>query len=147
MDMMELRRMVMAQMAKGAEIVKGTFTAINQSNNTFTLNFGKTFSKYIFLIKMTDESLATLKTSGQTGAKMYECLGRFPKYSIEDPPSNGNAYISYRIKPSDSTLSISSAENQSMTESSISFQCQSYNGGANILYVNHDYEYLIISLD
>ena len=133
--------------SNGAEIVKGTFTAVNQGGNVFTLNFGKTFSEYIFMIKMTDTSLTTLKTSGETGAKMYECIGRYPKYSIEDPPSNGNAYIAYRIKPSDGTLSTGSAENQSMTGSSITFVCQTYGTGANILYRNHDYDYVIISLD
>ena len=131
----------------GTEILKGTFTAINQGDNRFTINFGKTFSSYIFYVEMTAASLALLEASGQTGAKMYACIGRYPKHDIEEPPSNGNAYISYRIKPSDKTLSIAGTENNTIDGSSISFQCQGYNGGANILYTNHDYEYMIIPIE
>ena len=50
---MEIRRELMAQMANGAQFVKGTFTAPN-SGNRYMLEFGKTLSKYLFFIEMTD---------------------------------------------------------------------------------------------
>ena len=147
MDIMEIRRKVLMAMAKGAGIIKGTFTAVNQGNNTFTLNFGKTFSQYIYLIKMTDESLQTLMASGQTSAKMYECLGKYPEYEIMTNPETGNAFLSFRAKPSDNTLSISSSESGQLTESSITLTCNTYGGGANILYRDYEYEYMIIPIE
>lgn len=147
MDVMELRRRAMIAMARGEKIIKGTFTAVNQGENKYTFNFGKTFSKYIYYIEMTSESLTLLKASGQTAAKMYACVGRFPKHDIEEPASNGNAYIAYRIKPSDDTLSIAGTESNTISDSSITFQCQNYNGGANIMYNNHEYNYMIIPIE
>ena len=58
----------MAQMANGAQFVKGTFTAPN-SGNRYTLEFGKTLSKYLFFIEMTDNSKTTLLGTGLSGAR------------------------------------------------------------------------------
>lgn len=44
----------MTQMASGADFVKGTFTVPNDVA-TYTINFGKTYSKYLYMVEMTDE--------------------------------------------------------------------------------------------
>ena len=137
----------MAQMAKGAEIIKGTFTAVKEAGNQFTLNIGKTLTEYLYLFRMTDTSYATLMSSGQTAARMYECVGHYPKYEHEQTPGTGNAFVSYRVNPSNGEFSSIASEAGSLTGSSITIPCNTYGNGANILYADHNYEYLIVSLE
>ena len=68
MDVMGLRRMVMAQMASGAQFVKGTFT-VPDSGSSYTINFGKTFSSYLYVIEMSDLSKQSLIQTDVDGCR------------------------------------------------------------------------------
>lgn len=88
MDVMELRRMVMGQMASGARFVKGTYTV--PSSGTAKLEFGKAFNKYMFFIEMADESKTILMNSGETGNRTFAVIGCYPMPSVDNTsPSFG----------------------------------------------------------
>ena len=91
-------------MARGTIPIRGSFTAYSQTGNVYTIEIGKTLSKYIFYIWMTDASRAALMATGQTSAKMYECLGKYPASEALAQPGTNNAFISYRIVPSTSKM-------------------------------------------
>ena len=69
MDVMELRRRLMMGMAKGAEVIKGSFTVPADYTGNYTINFGKSFSRYVYIIEMTDESKAALAQRGENSNK------------------------------------------------------------------------------
>ena len=135
----------MAQMASGADFVKGTFTT--DASSPFTLSFGKTFSKYLYYIEMTDESKAALHNSGQTSAKMYACLGIYPKNKFNGNDYPYNAYASYRVNPSTDEMSLSTSSAASdIDESSITLYNNALSGGANALYQGYSYNYYIVEI-
>lgn len=145
MDLMEIRRGLLAQMAKGAEIIKGTFEAIN-TGGSYTLDWGKSFSKFILIIEMTDASKTTLLASGQTSAKMFECLTQYPMPTINND-SASNAILSNRIIPTTSVISTSASSAGTVTEHSITMTCNNIGSGSNVLYNGYEYNYTVISLD
>lgn len=148
MDMMELRRMVMAQMAQtiqGANYASGTFTTGNTS--TYTLEFGKTFSKYLYYIEMTDDSKTALKNSEQTSAKMYACLGIYPRNEFDENLYPYDAYAAYRVVPSSDEMSLStSAQASAIDGSSITLTNNAISSGANNLYRGYSYNYYIVEM-
>lgn len=144
MDMMELRRRLMIHMAQGAEVVKGAFTV--STTGTYTLNFGKTFTKYIYLIEMTDSSKTALMSSGQTSAKMYSCIGEYPSPKINND-SLANTYLSFRIIPTTGVISASSSTTGTADESSVALNSNSIGSGANSIYNGYSYNYTIVSLE
>ena len=150
MDVMELRRRIIEAMASGgAEVIKGTFIADGGQANSYTLSWGKKFSKYIYIIEMTEDSKNALISSGQTSAKMYACIGKYPMPSINNDSLN-NTYLSNRIIPSTQALSVSNTTNNvsdTVTGNSIKFTCNRIGSGANVLYNNYSYNYTIVSLD
>lgn len=133
----------------GAEVVKGSFTVSPSAivDNTFTINFGKTFSKYLYLIEMTEESKATLLSSGQTADRMYSAIGVYPIPQINNTTPY-NSFLSVRVKPSTSETSISApgSSSESATGSTITFPVSNL-GGVNQLYRDYSYNYTIVSLD
>lgn len=133
----------------GIEVVKGTFTVYPDQivDNTYTINFGKTFSKYLYLIEMTEESKTTLLSSGQTSDRMYSCMGTYPIPQINNITPSYN-FLSVRVKPSTSSTSVTAPSSSSgvATSSTITFPTSNLNG-ANQLYRNYSYNYTIVSLD
>ena len=97
----------MAQMANGAQFVKGTITTDN-NNSTYTINFGRTFNNYLFYIEMTDASKTALINYGSTYAKMYACCGMYPAPQIGEA-TIGQTMISRRYKASDGIVDSSAA--------------------------------------
>lgn len=149
MDMMELRRMVMAQMSatiQGADYAKGTFTT--DTNGTYTLSFGKTFESYLYYIEMTDDSKTALKNTGHTSARMYACMGIYPKNKFDGNDYPYNAYAAYRVVPSTDEMSLStSTQATAIDGSSISFTNVADTGsGANNLYRGYSYNYYIVEI-
>ena len=141
---MTIRKMVMAQMA-GSNVIKGTFTAPT-GQSSYTLNFGKTLSKYLFTIEMTDASKTALLASGQSSAKMFACEGMYPVPSIN---SNNIDYcmLSYRVVPSTGVVSYSATAITGIDGSSITFYNNTYGSGTNVLYQGSSYNYSIIPID
>ena len=86
MDMMELRRMVMAQMASGARFVKGTIT-IPDSGSFYEINIGKTFNKYIVYIEATEESKTQIINNTDNNSKSWALFEVYPR-----PKINGKTF-------------------------------------------------------
>ena len=136
----------MGLMASGAQFVKGTFTTPD-SGTTYTLDIGKSFSKYLYYIEMTDDSKTALHNSGQTSAKMFALIGAYPKFSFNNNDTNGAGYLSYRVIPSSNTIDRSAnAIPTSIDESSITFGLAAITGGANNMYRGYTYNYYIVEI-
>lgn len=134
----------MAQMASGAQFIKGNFTT--DTSSTHTISFGRTLSKYLYYIEMTDDSKAALHNSGQTSAKMYACLGMYPANGFNGS-SAPNWYMSYRANPSTNEISSSStAVASAISNSSITLGLNAITGGANSLYRGYSYNYYIVEI-
>ena len=103
----------MGLMASGAQFVKGTFTA--PSSGSYTLNFGKTFSKYLYIIEATDETKTAIVNSGASNYRPYCWIGSYPQPEINNkgsyggvtwtynPSTNGYANARYETTPNDFT--------------------------------------------
>lgn len=137
--------MQMAQEASGADYVSGTFTTGNTT--TYKIEFGKTFSNYLYLIEMTGESKTALMNSGQTSAKMFACIGMYPPAMFDNSHPGVKNYMSNRINPSTLTIDYStSATVTAIDETSITFGNHSISNGANSLYRGYSYTYYIVEV-
>lgn len=119
MDVMSLRRMVMAQMASGAQFVKGTFTA--PSSGSYTLNFGKTFSKYIFIIESTEDTKTAIINSGASSYRPFYWIGSYPQPEINNNGSYGGIAWTYKPSTNEYANSRYATDNNSYTTTSITF--------------------------
>lgn len=135
----------MAQMASGAQYIKGSFTVPN-SGSSYTLNFGKTFAKYLFIIEATDESKATMISSTTvSAAKLYCLVGSFPSPGINNTPGVGK--LANRYTPSTEALGSVGTKYNTCGESSIVFTVAPFEtGGANYLYNEFSYNYYIVEI-
>lgn len=137
----------MSMAIKGAEYISGTFTVPNDSGNRFTLQFGKTFSKYLFLIDATDETKEAIIASGANGNRAYAVFGAYPMPSINNEiPSLNETYC--RINPN--TMAVSTGYSTSMATpnaDSIVMEAGNFVSGAQYVYQGCSYKYYIVSLD
>ena len=144
MDLMQIRRGLLAQMAKGVEIIKGSFTTNN--NGTYTINIGKTLNRYLFFIEMTDDSKSDLLLTGQTSAKMLACEGLYQTPEINNSRPE-DCVLSFRVVPTTGVTSYSSSTINNIDGSSITFTNNTPQNGANVLYRGYTYNYIIIPID
>ena len=142
--MMTIRKMVMAQMAKGAEYITGTFT-VPDSGSSYVIYFGKTLERYIFLIEATDESKTAIMESGINGTKSFAFIGIYPRLSIDTYNANFNGTYA-RINPSTKEMSSIVATNVDPTASSIGFNVNSLADGSSVIFRGLTYKYTIIEL-
>ena len=128
----------------GAEFLSGTFTTGTTAG--YTIDFGKSFSKYLYYVEMTDASKTELHNSGQTSAKMFACIGKYPNAEFNERSTNGG-YLSFRVNPSNDTIDkSSSASPNSISDSSITFGNNAITAGANSLYRGYSYNYYIVEI-
>lgn len=132
----------------GAEVIKGTFTAPHtDSTDSYTLDFGKSFSSYLFLIEMTDASKATLMATGDTKNRAFSFVGVYPKRSISSIVATNNVLIT-RVNASANTSDTVANYISRISDSSISINVYSLSlTGAYYLYPDYSYNYTIVSLD
>lgn len=139
----------MAQMANGANFVKGTFTVPNNINS-YTIDFGKTINQYLFVVEMTDESKKTLmEDTSDTNPRCFIFYGLYPKPSINNMVvSYINTY--YRIVPSTGgTVSATLNEGPvtSFNETSIVMRATEKSGNrAAFIYKGYSYNYYICEI-
>ena len=148
MDMMQLRRMVIAQMGMGKPFVKGTFTCPN-SDTTQVINFGKTFGSYLFLIEMTDESKTALVASGRSETISTSFIGIYPKRITNNVTASANVLrISY-IASTNSMTSGSTGSSFTCGSDSITGNVRDFTATSPYLYFmrGYSYKYTVISLD
>ena len=147
MDLMEIRRNMMgviAQMAKGANFIKGTFTAPSGASS-YTLNFGKTFNKYIYLVEMTEESKTALVNSGITAIRAFAWVGIWPNVSINNVAYASNSlYARYNPSTNETSGGVMSAS--SYSNSSITFAVSNLTS-ITTLFEGYSYNYYIVEVD
>ena len=149
MDLMEVRRNMMgviAQMAKGAEVIKGTFTTPS-SGTSYTLEFGKSFNRYFYLIEMTNETKTALIQSGVNANQCFAVHGLYPVPKVNNNSVSDNSYFSSRINPSTSAIVGTVATSTGTDDSSIKMNVADFGGAANALYKSCTYDYIVVSLD
>lgn len=129
---------LVASISAGAEYAKGTFTVPNEGSR-YTLNFGKTFSKYFFLLEVTDESMQSILNSGETAFRSFEVYGKYQKST--------NAHTTYvRVNPSTSVTDATVASNIGCEESDLYFTPRIISYGANYIYQGLTYNYYIVEI-
>lgn len=143
MDMMTIRKMVMAQMASGKQFVTGTVTA---TGTTCTISFGKSFSSYLFVVEMTDASKTELMNSGSANVSPFAWFGLYPKREINNS-QNDIRWALARIRPSTGEMSSNVAEGR-MTDSTITFSVTDISvSSPGSMRTGYSYNYTIVSLD
>lgn len=148
MDLMQIRRMLLEISAGGgivgADFIKGSFTVPNDENS-FVLNFEKTFSKYLFFIEADDDSKDAIVATGYTNAKAYAFIGSYPKEKINNITEDTNV-LCMRITPSTSALTRSGV-NITFDGSSITINASAVSAGnASYLYRGMTYNYFVVEI-
>lgn len=139
----------MAQMASGANFVKGTFTVPDDAYGDFVVPFGKSFSKYLFFIEMTPESKTKLlNESTITSNRYYALIGMYPYPTVSNGTTYPNATMAYRIIPS--TGESTSPANTSaivtrLDSTSITFLARGISNAA-VVYQGYSYNYYIVEI-
>ena len=131
----------------GANYAKGSFTTPS-SGSPYTLNFGKSFSKYMFLIEANETSKTTILNSDYDANKTYSFFGIRPTRSIGEAETNWNTILS-RINPHSSASGSALSTSITFTDSSISISCYDLltSGATSSLYRNMTYNYFIVELE
>lgn len=149
MDLMMLRRGLLGFMASGAEFVKGSFT-VPDSATTYTINFGKTFNRYLFLIEMDETSKTALANTGIDGNKLYALTGICPIPSANSS-TPARIYIIQRLNPSTGTASSTSGSGFIYTSTppnstQITLTCADITSTTSNAYRGYTYNYYIVEI-
>lgn len=145
MDVIELRRRLMMSMAKGAQLITGTITP--QVGQYDGISFGKSISKYAYIIEMASGSKTTLMNSGLNANRTYAIVGMYPAPSIGNY-SGSDIYTAYRINPTSGATSYTSTTISNISSTGLMVQANNAsNAGANYLLIDYTYDYTIIPLD
>ena len=135
-------------MARGAEVLKGSFSVPADYTGNYIINFGKSFSRYIYIIEMTDESKTALAQTGENNNKTYARLGLYPPFEIEGLRPNNSSHMSTRINPSTQAIMSTVATTNGISSYAIAIATGDVTQtSANLLYLGYSYNYTIISLD
>ena len=142
----ELMLLAAGGSGSGAKVIKGTFT-IPDSGNSYTLEIGKTLSKYAYIIEMTDASKAVLMDTDIDGTKTFMTYGVYPSPSIGLNVIN-NSNANARINPHTGAVtgSFNGTPVFSISGSQLGLTCNALDFGAYILYYGYSYNYAIIDL-
>ena len=137
----------MAQMASGANYVSGTFTVPDDETSTYTLNFGKTFSKYLFFIELTDASKTIVINSGASNYRPFCLVGSYPQPQINNVVVYGG--IAWTYTPSSHSYSNGrfTTSSKNFTETSMKFATDDVTGTAtSALLKGCTYNYYIVEI-
>lgn len=140
---MQLRRGLMMAMAKGGtNTISGVITP--ETTDTISVAFGRTLTKYLILLEMTDESIANLINSGYTNYKPYLMVGIYGETKVNDlTPVNRVMYFRYNGSVVASALSnILSTASDGFTISVTNQNAATYQ-----LQVGYQYKYLVVPIE
>lgn len=129
---------------ENANYAKGEFTCPS-SGSSYTLSFGKTFSKYVAVIEMTDSSKTALVNSGLTAARTFAMMLIYPKLAIGNMENNYQA-IFHRFNPSNNVMDNGAPTTCTFTSSSITIPMGT-TSSANQLYQNYSYKYYVAEIE
>ena len=148
MDVMSRREImgkVLAGMASGARVEKGTFTVPN-GVSSFTLNFQNVFDKYFILVEASSESKTEIINTGSADRKTFAVIAIYPKRSINNTDDNYNALDMYLV-PSTNTLAASSLNIATLTNSSFGLRVRTLSSStSNALIEGLTYNYTIVEI-
>jgi len=134
----------MAQMASGAQFIKGSFTVPNDAS-TYTINFGKSFSKYILFIEADSESKQAILDSGVNSSRAYAVLAIYPTMTI-----GGYSFykcIYNRIHPTNKSVSIDGNNNGNTYVNSVELPVAALTGSSSSrLFRGLTYDYYIVEI-
>lgn len=137
----------MMGMASGGSIISGTFYA--DSIGSYTINFGKTLSRYIVYFEMTKESKETLVSNWTSGNRSFGFL-KLKWDGCDDFNSTG--YWSYTARYSGTTAptlgtGTNGSEFIAMNDDNMVISVNSFSSGTNYVYVGYTYNYMIIPIE
>ena len=131
----------------GKDFVSGSFTCPDE-DTTQTINFGKTFNNYLFIIEMTDESKSALVASGTTSTISIGFVGVYPKRTINGKTVASNEVSERYVASSNSTTSGSTSYiTCSSTGLSANVRALIDATPQNNLIRGYSYNYTVVSLD
>ena len=134
----------MAQMAAGARYVKGTFT-VPKNSNSYTIDFGKSFSKYILFIEADSTSKQTILDSGINASRAYAVLAIYPTMTIGE--ASANKFIYNRIHPVNKTVSVDGNNNGDKSVNFVQVPATELTGSStNGLFRGLTYGYYIVEI-
>lgn len=143
--MMTIRKMVMAQMAKGAELIKGTIDVTASNDKIY---FGKTLPKYIYLIEMTEASKTALINTGATSPRAFSVIGQYPMPNVNNTQATKTSLVSrYQPSTQETTMNNNASIVQETTDEYIDLNANGIAGGINYFYTGYSYDYTIIRID
>lgn len=130
--------------AENNNFITGTFTP--QSTGTYTINFGKSLNRYLFLIEMNEASRTALSEAGISNWKVYGMLGISHWDSIGQVDYTANTVGAVRYNGGQGeinfrTQNIVSIASDSIGISTVEFNSSNSSGG---LFVGKTYDYMII---
>lgn len=136
----------MTGMAKGAEVIKGSFT-VPIDASTYTLSFGKTVGSYIFQVEASAESKTAILNSGSTYARTIIWTGYYPQKSIGSNTFS-DTILANRIQPSTGTITNGIPSMPSCSDSEMTFSAVDMTASGWAYVVKGEtYDYIIIPLD
>lgn len=133
------------QMAKGADIIKGTIAPTTTND---TINFGKSFNRYIAFFEMDDASKEKLADNWSSGTRSFGCVGVWwggcndfndakivytERYVGSRKPSNGFNAIGGYVKQ--------------MNSDNIVLDVGTLESGVSYFYVGYTYNYIILPIE
>ena len=129
----------------GLKHESGSFTTPS-SGSSYTLNFQNTYSKYVLFIEASDESKATIVSSGETSAKTFAALVIYPKLHINSSDAPNQTSL-FRIKPSTGAIDDGfPTSGFTYTGGSATMPLGLITSGANYLYRGMTYSYYIAEI-
>ena len=132
----------------GVDFIKGNFT-VGNSETSHVLSFGKTFSKYLFIIEADDDSKSAIMETGMSYNRAYMFIGTYPGIKITSDSIRYQTIVE-RVKPSNNVLALDNAglSTYTLSGSSITIPCSalSNTNAPSFLYQGLTYNYHVFEI-
>ena len=150
MDIMEIRRGLLLQMASKGYIKKGQFTvkSTGSEGERLYIDIGKTLEKYVVVVEMTEESKAVLAAKTEiTGQRVFEWIGIYPLMNIDNKTITNDAFVG-RMQPSTGSVNASTTASIYTSADRIGLDCYALKEGGSAwgLYFGFTYNYWLLEL-
>ena len=150
MDMMEIRRGLLLQMASKGYIKKGQFTvkSTGSEDERLYIDIGKTLEKYVVVIEMSEASKETLAGRTEiTGQRIFEWIGIYPLMNIDNKTITNDAFVG-RMQPSTGSVNASTSASIYLYSDRFGLECYKLQEGGNAwgIYYGMTYNYWLLEL-
>ena len=131
----------------GAKFAKGSFTTpLNE--NTYTLNFGETFSgDYLIVIEATDDTKTAILNANVNYKRAYGFIGKRNNFIINSSSASTN-YLIDRINPSSSEIDRVLSGSPTYSDSSVTIGNYdiAFQYATNCLFQGYSYNYYVVEI-